>query len=75
MLVAIGCSSTNFLQKTVLTTEIFLRGLALFRISHLLLTVNQATKVRFLTFVALINGAAMISKLLWLSVEVVSNRR
>ena len=74
VLVAIGCSCTNFLQKTVLATEILLRGLALFRVSHLLLAVNQATKVRFLTLVALINGAAMVSELLWLSVEVVSDR-
>ena len=45
-----------------------------FRVSHLLLAVYQATKVRFLTLMALINGAAMVGELLWLSVEVVSDR-
>ena len=74
VLVAIGCSSTNFFQKTVLATEILLRGLTLSHVSKLLLAVYQATKVRFLTLVALINGAAMVSELLWLSVEVVSDR-
>ena len=73
MLVTRSFSSSNFLQKTVLAAEILFRGLALFHISHLLLAVNQATKIRFLTVVALINGAAMVGKLLWLSIVVVSN--
>ena len=74
MLFANGLSCSDFLQKTVLATEILLRDLALSHVSKLLLAVYQATKVRFLTLVALINGAAMVSELLWLSEEVVSDR-
>ena len=73
VLVAIRCSSTYFFQKTFLAMEILLRGLALVRISHLLFAVNQATKVRLFTFIALIKGAAMVGELLWLSIVVVAN--
>ena len=73
MLVAHGCSSTHFLQKTILAEEVLLRGLAIVSVSHLLLAVDQATEVGLFAFVALVEGAAMVGELLWLSIVVVAN--
>jgi len=56
---------TDLLKETVLAEEIFFLGVVLLGVCHLLLAVDQPTEVRLLARVALVEGAAMESVLLW----------
>ena len=55
MLRAFSLTSADLLQKTFLAKKIFLLGCLLFLICHLLLTVNQTSKVRLFAAMALVN--------------------
>jgi hypothetical protein len=61
-------TSTNLLKEAILAEEIFLLGLTLLCVGHLLLTVNETTEVGLLASVALVKGGAVVSELLRLSV-------
>lgn len=60
-------TSTDLLEEAILAHEIFFLGLALLSVSHFLFAVNKTTEVRLLTAVALIEGSAMVGKLLRLA--------
>ena len=67
VLLARGLSSSNSLEHAGLAEQVFLLSFLLFRVVHLLLTVDQTSEVRLLALVALIERASMISELLGLS--------
>ena len=55
-------------SETVLADEVFFLCISLGCISSFLLAVNESSEVRLFASMALIKGAAMISKFLWLPV-------
>ena len=55
-------------SETVLAHEVFFLCISLGCISSFLLAVDESSKVRFFASMALIEGAAMISKFLWLPI-------
>jgi hypothetical protein len=59
-------TGSNFFEDAVLAEKLFLCSLAL--LCHLLLTVDEATEVRLLATVALVEGAAAVGKFLMLAV-------
>ena len=61
---AFSLTSTDFLQKAILTKQVFLFRRLLLLIGHLLLAVNETAKVRFLASVALVDGASLVGKFL-----------
>ena len=65
VLFATGLSCTDLLQKTALAQKILFFGFLLLGVGHLLLTVNQATKVGLLAGMALVERASVIRKFLW----------
>ena len=73
MLVAHGCSSTHLFQEAILAEEVFLCGLAIVSVGHLLFAVNKTTEVGLFALEALVDGAAMVGELLWPSIVVVTN--
>ena len=62
---ALMLTHTSLFKEAFLTKKIFLLGLTLLGCSHLLLAVNQASKVRLAAAMALIERAAMVGELLW----------
>ena len=72
MLFACGLTSSHFLQETILAHEVLLFG---FIITSLLLTVDESTEVRLFACMALVEGAAVVGELLWLSIVVVAHCR
>ena len=71
MLITNCFSNTDFFQNTVLAEKILGFRLVPLSIVHLLFTVDETTEVRLLAVVALVEGAAMVGKLLrFLIVEV-----
>ena len=65
MLIASRGASTDLTQKTVLAEKILLFGVLLFSVCHFLLAIDQASKVRLLALVALVERASMVRELLW----------
>ena len=61
-------TSTDLLEKAILAEKIFFLGLALLSVGHLLFTVDETSEVRLLATVALIEGSAVVCKLLGLAV-------
>ena len=57
----------DFLQDAVLAEQVLGLGLRLLSVVHLLLTIDQATEVRFLAAVALVKRASVVCKLLRLA--------
>ena len=65
MLLAFSRTGTDLAQEAVLAEKILLFRVLLLSISHLLLTVNQTSKVRLLALEALVERASVVRKLLW----------
>lgn len=55
MLFTVSLASTELLKEAVLADEVFLLGLVLFHVHHLLFAVDQATEVGLLAGVALVD--------------------
>lgn len=62
-----GLTSTDLLQNAVLAQQVLFLGVALLSVGHLLLAVDQASEVRLLTAMALVEGATMVGVLLRLA--------
>ena len=67
MLLTTGGACADLAQNAALAEKVFLFRVLLppFSICHLLLTVDQATKVRFLALMTLVEGASMVCEFLW----------
>ena len=70
MLFTVSLASTELLKEAVLADEVFLLGLVLFHVHHLLFAVDQATEVGLLAGVALVDRAAFVGVSLRLVVVV-----